>query len=77
MAFIEKNWKLEKTFEFKSFSEALKFVNTVWSIAETVWHHPDILIFDYKYVKITLFTHDENSITKKDTYLADLIEKIK
>lgn len=77
MTFIEKDWKLEKTFEFKNFSEALKFVNTVWNIAETLWHHPDILIFDYKFVKIVLFTHDENSITKKDTYLADLIEKIK
>lgn len=70
------NWKLEKTFEFKNFSESLDFVNKVGNIAETIWHHPDILIFNYKFVKIYLFTHDENKVSQKDYYLAEIINKI-
>lgn len=67
--------KLERLFEFKNFSEALQFVNQVGEIAESNNHHPDILLHDYKKVTITLFTHDENSVTEKDLKLAELIEE--
>lgn len=35
--------KLEKEFEFGTFSQAIKFVNKVAEIAEKFDHHPDIL----------------------------------
>lgn len=52
-------------------------MNTVANISESVNHHPDIFLHDYRFVTITLFTHSENSITKRDHYLAELISKIK
>ena len=66
---------LQATFEFKNFSKALEFVNTVWNIAEISNHHPDMYLHDYKYVSICSTTHDEWSIvTKKDEAIAKLIE---
>ena len=75
--FKELDWKLVKEFEFRSFNESIEFINKVANIAEVVWHHPDIKLYDYKHVKLSLQTKSENKITKKDEYLADLINKIK
>lgn len=73
--FTQKNNTLIAKFEFKNFSEALKFVNLVWNIAEISGHHPDILIHNYKFVTITTTTHDTgNTLTKKDYTLAERIE---
>lgn len=73
--FSENNNFLEASFEFKNFSDALKFVNLVWNIAEITNHHPDIKIHDYKYVSISTTTHDAwNMITEKDIALAERIE---
>ena len=66
---------LQATFEFKSFSKALEFVNVVWNIAEISNHHPDIYIHDYKFVSVCSTTHDEwDIITSKDEAIAKLIE---
>ena len=68
---------LEKTFTFDNFVQALEFVNKVGDIAEKQNHHPDILIFSYNKVKISLTTHDEgNKITEKDITVAQKIDKI-
>ena len=77
------DWKksnntLEKKFIFKNFSQSLGFVNAVGAIAEKQEHHPDILIFDYRNVKITTTTHDAgNKITEKDERLIKAIDQIK
>lgn len=68
---------LVKDFSFKSFQEAMKFVNQVAKIAEDLNHHPDILIHDYNQVKITTTTHDQgNKITQKDKNLVKKIEAL-
>jgi 4a-hydroxytetrahydrobiopterin dehydratase len=72
-------WKLEgetiaKGYEFPSFPEAIRFVNKVAGLAETSDHHPDILI-NYRRVTLTLSTHSEGGLTKKDFQLASQIEK--
>jgi len=66
---------LHATFEFKNFSKALEFINTVWNIAEISDHHPDMSIHDYKYVTIQTTTHDSwNTLTDKDFAIVKLIE---
>lgn len=71
------NDRLTKTFEFNNFSEALQFVNKIGEIAEDKKHHPDILLRDYKFVDISLTTHDEGyKITEKDVELAQLIDAL-
>ena len=74
---IEANNALQKTFHFSDFKTALTFVNRVGQIAESVQHHPDICIKDYKKVSISTTTHDKgNTITARDRALADAIDKV-
>lgn len=68
--------KLEKIFYFNNFREAIQFVNQVGEFAEQMNHHPDILLFAYKKVKITLTTHSEGKVTEKDYQLAKQIDSI-
>jgi 4a-hydroxytetrahydrobiopterin dehydratase len=63
-----------KQFQFKDFIEALSFVNTVGMEAEKMDHHPDILMFEWNKVKITISTHSEGGVTEKDFELAHKIE---
>lgn len=71
----KKEGKLQKEFVYNNFREALVFVNKVGELAEAADHHPDILVYNYKQVRIMLFTHSENKITKKDYELAEKIDK--
>ncbi len=64
------NGKLARTFVFKNFVQAVEFVNRVVPLAEKANHHPDLEIFDYKKVKIKLFSHDVGKITERDHALA-------
>ena len=60
---------IRRTYAFKDFPAAMKFVNAVAKIAEKAWHHPDI---DIRWNKVTLAltTHDEGGLTNKDFELA-------
>lgn len=76
------DWELEgnqiaKLFQLKDFAEALNFVNKVGAEAEKMDHHPDIFIHSWNKVKITISTHSEGGITKKDFQLAEKIEGLK
>ena len=76
---MQNNWeeipgKLVKTFQFKDFEEALKFINSVGQIAESMNHHPKIVNL-YNTVTIELWTHDQNAITDMDFKLADEIDR--
>lgn len=65
---------IEKLFTFKSFKEALAFVNNVGAVAEAEGHHPDINLFDYKNVRITLSTHAIDGLSDNDFILAAKID---
>ena len=65
---------IQKQFQLKDFIEVLSFVNTVGMEAEKMDHHPDILIFSWNKVKITLSTHSSGGVTEKDFQLAKKIE---
>ena len=56
---------IQRTFQFRSFPEALGFVHQVAAVAEADAHHPDILI-RYNKVTLTLSTHDSGGVTEKD-----------
>lgn len=72
----KQNNSLEKIFTFKGFVEAVNFVNKIVPLAEKVQHHPDIKIFAYKKVKITLTTHEKKMVTSKDVKLSKEIDKL-
>jgi 4a-hydroxytetrahydrobiopterin dehydratase len=74
------NWKLlgatiVRTYEFKDFPAAIKFVEAIAGIAEEAWHHPDIDI-RWNKVTLTLTTHDAGGLTEKDFALARQFDQL-
>ncbi len=65
----ETGGQIHRTYQFKDFVEAMKFVAKVAEQAELDQHHPDILI-RWNKVTLTLSTHDAAGITGKDFALA-------
>ena len=74
---LQEGNQIAKLFQLKDFAEALSFVNKVGAEAEEMNHHPDIFIHSWNKVKITISTHSEGGITKKDFQLAEKIERLK
>jgi len=75
-----RHWKkkgasITRTFEFKDFVVAMKFVNAVARLAEKAWHHPDIDI-RWNKVTLTLSTHDQGGLTEKDFTLAAKFDQL-
>lgn len=60
---------IARTYPFRDFAQAIRFVNTVARLAECAWHHPDIAI-QCNQVTLTLTTHDAGGLTEKDFVLA-------
>jgi 4a-hydroxytetrahydrobiopterin dehydratase len=60
---------ISRTYVFKDFPAAMKFVNAVAELAEQAQHHPDV---DIRWNKVTLAltTHDAGGLTEKDFALA-------
>jgi len=78
---LEQGWseidsKLVKNYILTNFAEAVNFINLIANDAEKADHHPDIKLYKYKNVRITLTTHSKRRITKKDISLAKQIDKI-
>lgn len=69
---------LEKEYKFTDFKKSLEFINKVGTIAEEEGHHPDILLYSWNRVKLTLYTHAIGGLSENDFILAskiDLIQK--
>jgi 4a-hydroxytetrahydrobiopterin dehydratase len=64
-----------RTFQFKDFPAAIKFVNAAAGLAEQAWHHPDIDI-RWNKVTLTLTTHDTGGLTDKDFGLAKKFDRL-
>lgn len=69
------NKKISYTFKFKTFKEALRFVNQVAKLAESEDHHPNIHIL-YNKVRIVCTTHKIGGLSENDFILAAKIEKL-
>jgi 4a-hydroxytetrahydrobiopterin dehydratase len=74
------DWKragdeISRTFRFKDFAVAMRFVNAVATEAEKANHHPDIDI-RWNKVKLVLSTHDAGGLTEKDFALAQICDKL-
>ncbi|MFY9268113.1 MAG: 4a-hydroxytetrahydrobiopterin dehydratase [Candidatus Manganitrophaceae bacterium] len=74
-----KGWELydnmlQKKYSFKSFKAAMRFVNRVADLSDSVDHHPDIMI-NYNRVLLKLTTHSQGGITDKDFNLAQSIDQ--
>ena len=70
----KKGLTIARTYQFKDFPAAIKFVNVVAKLAERAWHHPDIDI-RWNKVTLTLTTHDAGGLTEKDFDLAQKFDR--
>ena len=66
---------IQKRYTLKAFVPAMALVNKIAELAEQQQHHPDITI-NYNVVGISLSTHSEGGVTKKDFDLALQIDKL-
>jgi len=76
------NWELrddghriERTFRFHNFQEALNFVRDVGDLAETEGHHPDVS-FGWGYATISLRTKKIKGLHENDFIMASKIDRI-
>lgn len=68
--------KLVKDYVLSNFAEGISFINLIAREAEKIDHHPDLKLYKYKNVQITLTTHSKRTITEKDIALAKTIDSI-
>ena len=74
------NWSLEensivKVFNFTNFKEALEFLKKVGEAVEKLEHEPDVVMRGGS-LRLSLSTHSEGGLTKKDFEAAEEIDKI-
>ena len=65
---------LEKEFTFPDFAQALAFTNRIGAIAEEEGHHPDLHL-RWGAVRVELWTHAVNGLTRSDFVLAAKIDR--
>ncbi|MFQ5938799.1 MAG: 4a-hydroxytetrahydrobiopterin dehydratase [Alphaproteobacteria bacterium] len=61
--------RIERTFEFKNFAQALAFVNKVGALAEEEGHHPDISL-GWGYCTVLFYTHKIKGLHENDFIMA-------
>ena len=67
---------IEREFVFENFLQALEFVNRVGGVAESEGHHPDILLYGWNKVKISLMTHAIGGLSINDFVMAVKIDQL-
>ncbi len=67
--------RLEKTYKFKNFKQALDFTVRVGELAESVNHHPDIYLA-WGQVKLTVWTHKIGGLSESDFILAAKADRL-
>lgn len=60
-----------------NFAAAIGIINSVAIIAEVADHHPDMLIYGWNKIRITLSTHDCGGLTQLDFDLAKKVDNLK
>lgn len=59
------------------FAAAIGLVNAIALLAEKMDHHPDMLVYGWNKVRITLSTHDQGALTILDIQLAKQIDSLR
>jgi 4a-hydroxytetrahydrobiopterin dehydratase len=68
--------RLERSFEFRDFAEAIRFVNAMADVAEAEGHHPDFSVH-WNRVDVSIWTHAVGGLTENDFILAARIDGIR
>lgn len=74
-ALMEDAHRIERSFRFKSFREALTFVQKIGELAEAEGHHPDIG-FGWGYATVSLRTKKIKGLHENDFIMAAKIDRL-
>jgi 4a-hydroxytetrahydrobiopterin dehydratase len=66
--------EIVREWRFENFAQAMEFVNRVADAAEEANHHPDILIYGWNKVRLTLTNHSAGGLTEADFVMAQRID---
>ena len=66
--------QIRKAYPFASFADGMVFANRVAALADSLDHHPDMLI-QYRQVTLTLTSHDAGGLTERDFRFAGRIDE--
>jgi 4a-hydroxytetrahydrobiopterin dehydratase len=67
--------RLERTYRFRNFRQALDFTVRVGELAESIGHHPDIYLA-WGQVKLTIWTHKIQGLSEADFILAAKADRL-
>lgn len=67
--------RIERTYRFKNFAEALAFVTRAGELAEAEAHHPDIS-FGWGYVTVSLRTKKIKGLHENDFIMATKLDRL-
>lgn len=67
--------RIERTYRFKNFAEALAFVQRAGALAETEAHHPDIS-FGWGYATVSLRTKKIKGLHENDFIMAVKLDRL-
>jgi 4a-hydroxytetrahydrobiopterin dehydratase len=68
--------EIVREWRFENFAQAIEFVNRVADAAEEANHHPDILIYGWNKVKLSLTNHSAGGLTEADFAMAAQIDQV-
>jgi 4a-hydroxytetrahydrobiopterin dehydratase len=74
-ALVDDAHRIERTFRFRDFREALAFVQKVGEIAESEGHHPDVN-FGWGYATVSLRTKKIKGLHENDFIMAAKIDRL-
>lgn len=67
--------RIERSFRFKNFREAMNFVQAVGELAEAQGHHPDVC-FGWGYANVSLQTKKIKGLHENDFIMATKIDQL-
>ena len=70
------NGTLEKTVKLASFTQIIQKLNEIAVMCDKINHHPDITIYNYRFIRFNLVTHSEGKVTNKDYERAQEIDRL-
>jgi 4a-hydroxytetrahydrobiopterin dehydratase len=68
--------RLYRDFRFKNFRAAIAFVNEVADLAESLGHHPNILVHEWCFVRLELYSHAEGGLSRFDVDFALALDEM-
>lgn len=74
---VKEDKEIVKQYQCKDFAEALAFVNAIGEIVQAEDHHPDMNLFSWNKVAITLSTHAIGGLSTNDFIVAVKIDAMR